>query len=57
MKSTEVQTLHQVPNCYVLEYMHVSGGKRYEICNNHSKLKESHQYSLEAFLQVMQIMM
>jgi len=28
--------------------MHVSGGKRYEICNNHSKLEEFHQYSFRS---------
>jgi len=41
--------LHQVPNCYLVVYMHVSGAKRYQICNNdvtaRLNLEESHHYS------------
>ena len=36
------QYLHQVPNCYLVVYMHVSGAKCYQICNNdwcHCKTK------------------
>ena len=52
MKSTEVQTSPMLASGALVVYMHVSGAKHYQICNNdviaRLNLEESHQYSFRS---------